>query len=175
LNEYAKKTETDPLPVFCDNIVANSILGYYSLKAKEDGIPFRCNCSIQRKLSVSDSDLCVVLGNALENAVDACKIMDNSNMRFISAEARTINSQLLLKIENSYNGFLNIQEEGYLTTKSGKFHGIGLQNIRKVVEAYGGFVNTEHNGKVFTLMAAFPNPCDAEEGKTCNQEESLLH
>lgn len=157
LNEYAKKTETEPLPVFCDNIVANSILGYYSLKAKEGGIPFRCNCSIQRKLSVSDSDLCVVLGNALENAVEACKRMDNPNMRFITAEARTINSQLLLKIENAYNGFLNIQEESYLSTKSGKFHGIGLQNIRKIVEAYGGFVKTEHNEKVFTLMAAFPD------------------
>jgi len=38
LREYTEKTETDPLPVFCENVVANSILGYYSLKAKEGGI-----------------------------------------------------------------------------------------------------------------------------------------
>ena len=172
LIEYAEKTETDPLPVFCENIVANSILGYYSLKAKESGIPFHCACSIQRRLSVSDSDLCVVLGNALENAIEACVNQDNPSTRFISAEARTINGQLLLKIGNSYNGCLNIQDGGYLSTKSGNFHGIGIQNIKKVVEACGGFVKTEHNGTVFTLMAAFPNPCGVDESQTCNQPDS---
>jgi signal transduction histidine kinase len=168
LSEYSEKTETDTLPVFCENIVANSILGYYSLKAKEGGIPLHCACSIQRQLSMSDSDLCIVLGNALENAVEACGNLDNESTRFISAEARTINGQLLLKIENSYNGSLNIQDGCYLSTKSGQFHGIGTQNIRKVVEAYGGFVKMEHNGKVFTLMAAFPNSCGAGEGQTGN-------
>lgn len=158
LSEYTEKTETDPLPVFCENIVANSILGYYSLKAKEGGIPFRSSCSIKRQLSVSDSDLCVVLGNALENAVEACGKLGNSEARFIAAEARIINGQLLLKIQNSYNGSLDLRDGDYLSTKTGKFHGIGLQNIKKVVEACGGFVKTEHNGKVFTLMAAFPNP-----------------
>lgn len=157
LSEYMEKTETDPLPVFCENIIANSILGYYSLKAKEGGIAFHCACSIQRELSVSDSDLCVVLGNALENAIEACRNLDNLNTSFISVETRTINGQLLLKIQNSYNGRLNIQNGLYLSTKSGQFHGIGMQNIIKVVEAYGGFVKTEHDGKVFTLMAAFPD------------------
>lgn len=168
LIEYSEKTETDPLPVFCENIVANSILGYYSLRAKEGSIPFHCACSIQRQLSMSDTDLCIVLGNALENAVEACGNLDNESTRFISAEARTINGQLLLKIENSYNGSLNIQDGDYISTKSGQFHGIGTQNIRKVVEAYGGFVKMEHNGKVFTLMAAFPNSCGADEGQTGN-------
>ncbi|AET69233.1 hypothetical protein Desor_3771 [Desulfosporosinus orientis DSM 765] len=174
LSEYAEKTETDPLPVFCENIVANSILGYYSLKAKEGGIPFHCACSIPRQLSISDSDLCVVLGNALENAIEACGNLDNPDARFLSAEARTINDQLLLKIENSYNGCLNIQDGGYLSTKNGEFHGIGLQNIKKVVEVCGGFVKTEHSGKVFTLMAAFPNPCGAEEGQAGNQPDSSI-
>lgn len=174
LGEYIEKTEIDPLPVFCENIVANSILGYYSLKAKNGGILFHCTCSFQRQLSMNDSDLCVVLGNALENAIEACENLENPNPRFISAEARTINDQLLLKIQNSYNGCLNIQDEDYISTKSGKFHGIGLQNIKKVVGAYGGFVKTEHNGKVFTLMAAFPNPCGADECQTCNIESDWL-
>lgn len=163
LSEYAANTETDPLLVFCENIVANSILGYYSLKAKEAGIPFHCTCSIQRQLSVSDSDLCVVLGNALENAIEACTHLDNPSAQFISVEARTINSQLLLKIENSYNGFLNIQDGAFFSTKIGENRGIGIRNIKKVVEDCGGFVKTEYDGKVFTLLAAFHNPCGVEE------------
>lgn len=168
LSEYAEKTDTDPLPIFCENIVANSILGYYSLKAKESGIPFRCACSIERRLSVSDSDLCVVLGNALENAMEACGKLENSEAWFVSAEARTISGQLLLKIENSYNGYMKMKDDDYISTKSEKFHGLGIKNIKKVVEACGGFVKTEHSGKVFTLMVAFPNSSGAGEGHACN-------
>lgn len=76
----------------------------------------------------------------------------------MAVEARNLSGQLLIKIENSYDGLLKVKDEGYLSTKSGDFHGIGIQNIKKVVQAYGGYVKTEHNGTVFTLMAAFPNP-----------------
>ncbi|HEX2927069.1 MAG TPA: ATP-binding protein [Ruminiclostridium sp.] len=180
LNEYDEVTETEPLPVFCENIVANSILGYYSLKAKESFIPFRCNCSIQKQLSVSDSDLCVVLGNAMENAIEACGKLDKPNERFISAESRTMNGQLLIQIENSYNGLMNIQDGRYLSTKSGEshgipsngtslhensFHGIGMQNINKVVQTYGGYINTKYDGKIFTIMVAFPNPYSTDESR----------
>lgn len=163
LNEYAESTETDQLPIFCENIVANSILGYYYLKAKKDDIVFHCACSIQKKLSMSDTSLCVVLGNALENAIEACGNLDNSKTRFISMEARTINGQMLMKIENSYNGCLKVKDGSYISTKNGEFHGIGMKNIKNVMENCGGFVKTNHDGKVFTLMAAFPNPCDIEE------------
>lgn len=173
LNEYAEETETDPLPVFCENIVANSVLGYYYLKAVKADIKFSCACGIPKRLQISDSDLCVVLGNALENAVEACGALEQPNARFLSAGSRILNGQLLIKIKNSYNGFLKLNDGGYSSTKAGEFHGIGLRNIQKVVESYGGFVKTEHDGKVFTLMAAFPNPCDPpEENKVQKLNES---
>jgi len=156
LNEYDEMTETEPLPIFCENVVANSILGYYSLMAKEDGISFHCACCIQRQLSISDTDLCIVLGNAVENAIEACRKLDNPEARFVSVEARTKNNQLLLKIENPYNGRLKIQNGDYISTKNEKFHGLGIKNIKRVVEAYGGFIKTEYSGRIFTLMAAFP-------------------
>lgn len=156
LAEYSEKTDTEPLPIYCENAVANSILGYYSLKAREAGIPFRCACSIPKQLSMSDADLCIVLGNALENAMEACTALDKPHARFISSEARSMDNQLLIRIENAYNGTLNIQNGHYHSTKDAKTRGMGMQNIRKVVEAYGGYVKAEHDGKVFTLMAAFP-------------------
>lgn len=156
LSEYAGKSESEPLPVFCDNIVANSILGYYSLRLKEHGIPFHYACQIPKEPLVSDSDLCVVLGNALENAMEACKKMAASDARSISAEARMVGGQLLIKITNTYNGTVNQISDRYLSTKEKQGHGIGLQNIKKVVDAYGGYVKTEHSKTVFILMAAFP-------------------
>jgi len=157
-------TETDPIPFFCENVVVNSILGYYSLKAKEGNIPFCCFCSIPKQLSLSDTDLCIVLGNALENAIEACSIMDNDSARFISNEVMVLNNQLLIKIKNSYNGCLNIQDGTYFSTKDEKSRGIGMQNIKKVVESYGGFVKIEHTENVFTLMAAFPLALDSVKG-----------
>lgn len=158
LSEYAKKSDPEPLPVFCENVVANSILGFYSLRFKEQVIPFHCTCQIPKELSVSDSDLCVVLGNALENAMEACAKLEATEIRFVSAEGRAMNGQLLIKISNPYDGTLNQTDGNYLTAKEGLYHGMGLKNICKVVEAYGGFVKTEHSKTVFTLMVAFPEP-----------------
>jgi hypothetical protein len=163
LNEYDMITDTEPLPIFCDNAVANSILGYYSLLAKKSGIKFYCTCSIGRKLSISDSDLCIVLGNAVENAIEACEKLDIQQDRFVSVQARTINNQFLIKIENSFNGCLNVQNGSYISTKSEKSHGLGMKNIKRVVEANGGFIKTEYDRRLFTLMVAFPNVLSVEE------------
>ena len=156
LSEYAAKSETEPLPVFCENAVVNSMLGYYSLRLKDHGIPFFCACLIPKELSVSDSDLCVVLGNALENAMEACNKMEPAAARSVSIEAKTVGSRLLIKITNTYNGTVSQMGSRYFTTKEEPYHGIGLQNIKKVVDAYGGYIKTEHNETTFTILAAFP-------------------
>jgi hypothetical protein len=158
LNEYGEKAETEPLPVYCENIVANSILGYYSLKAKEDNIRFDCASVIPRQLRINDTDLCTVLSNALENALEACRKLEQQRERFLIIEARNRNDQLLVKIQNSYNGEIHHQEGIYISGKAGEFHGLGIKNIQKVVELYGGYIKIEHDSETFTLMVAFPNP-----------------
>ena len=154
LKEYGEKTEIEQLPVFCENVVANSIIGYYYLRAKESGIPFESRCNIGMQTAMSDSDLCIVLGNALENAIEACRQKDNSERRFASVKAGTIKGQWLLKVKNSYNGQLEIRDGRYISSKDGKSHGLGIRNIEKVAETYGGFVKIEHDDMEFTLMVA---------------------
>ena len=158
LTEYAVKTETQPLPVFCNNIVINSVLGYYSNRFNERDIPLQCICVIPEQLWVSDSDLCVVLGNALENALEACEKLKKNIERFVNVEIRIVNDYLLIKIINTFNGELKQSGNSFLSTKKGLYHGIGLQNIKKVVDSYNGYVKTEHNNTIFSLMAAFPKP-----------------
>jgi len=156
LNEYGQKIEMDQLPVFCEHTIANSIIGYYYLRAKEYGIPFESQCNIGEHSTMSDSDLCIVLGNALENAIYACRQMNPSIMQFVSIKSRVMKGQRLIKVENSHKGELEIKNGRYVSSKSGNSHGLGIGNIEKVVEAYGGFIEIEHNDKVFTLMAAIP-------------------
>lgn len=157
LSEYADTSETEPLPVFCENAVANSILGYYALKAKAQEISFQCCCAIPRRISVNDSDLCVVLSNALENALEACEKLEGSKEKLILVEARTANGQLLIKVENTFHGFLREQDGRYTSSKNSPAHGLGLRSIQMVVDTCGGFLKTEHSGAMFTLMAALPD------------------
>jgi sensor histidine kinase regulating citrate/malate metabolism len=105
---------------------------------------------------MSDSDLCILLGNALENAVFACRQMDVKTTRFVSIESGYSKGQRLVKVTNSYNGQLEISDGRYISSKKGNSHGLGLRNIEKVVEAYGGFLKIEHTDKIFTLMIAIP-------------------
>ena len=156
LGKYTEKTETDQIPLYCENVVINSVLGYYSMKAKDIGVPFGCACSIPKQISVNEIDVCIVLGNALENAIEACAVMDCTDKRFISTEARITDNNLLIKIDNSYNGNINVRNGNYFSTKNEKNRGLGIRNINKVIEANKGYLKIDHEDKVFTLMAAFP-------------------
>ena len=157
LNEYSQKTDRERLPLFCENIVANSIIGYYSLRAKEHGIHFDSHCKIDHQNAISDSDLCIVLGNALENAIDACLRMKGGDSQFVSINMGTLNKQQLLKVKNSYSGGLETRDGRYISSKVEKSHGFGLRNIEKVVVSYGGFIKIEHSENEFTLMVAIPD------------------
>lgn len=158
LSEYVEKADPAPLPVFCENIVANSILGYYFLRFKKRGIVFRCTCQIPAQLPISDSDLCIVLGNALENAMEACGKQGVHQPPYVAAEARSMTGQLLIKITNTYNGTVNQCDDSFLSTKNGASHGLGLRNIKKIVNATGGMLKIEYNAETFTVMVAIPIP-----------------
>ncbi len=156
LNEYCEKTEMDQLPVFCENVIANSIIGYYYLRAKESGIPFESRSRIDHRAAMRDSHLCILLGNALENAIDACQKMEINETRRISMEVGSKNGHFLLKFRNTYRNKLSIRDGHYISSKEGKSHGLGIKNMQKVVESYGGFIKIEYDEKEFTLMAAIP-------------------
>ncbi|MHB1454051.1 MAG: GHKL domain-containing protein [Saccharofermentanales bacterium] len=156
LHEYDEKTDMERLPVFCENIIANSIIGYYYLLAKENGISLENRCRISPVNSISDSDLCVILGNMLENAIEACVRMTEGN-RFISMEANTTNHHQLIRVQNSYDPSTIEKADGrLLSKKEGKLHGFGLANIEKIISSYGGTFTIEQNETAFTLMTAIP-------------------
>ena len=116
-----------------DNIVISSILDSYARSAEESDIDFHLDVMVPPTLPISPVDLYIILGNTLDNAIEACIALPKKK-RYINILLRKENGILFYRIQNSYNGE---KEKIHL---HGKFHGYGLNNVRKCVSKYGGSV-----------------------------------
>ena len=114
-------------------------------------------------LAVQSYDLGIILGNALDNAGEACRKLKEKEPEteaFIRLTSFGKGKLLFLKIENSFDGIIRRKgtSEFPLTDKEDKnAHGIGLVNIRNTVEKYQGAVDWKVADKVFTLSVMIKN------------------
>lgn len=114
-------------------------------------------------LIIQSYDIGVILGNALDNAVEACKKQKSEEPEaepFINLSSFLKGKMFFIEIENSFNGKLIRKREGEfpVTTKADKkLHGIGLTNIKNTVEKYHGAVDWSADHKVFTLSVMLKN------------------
>ena len=137
---------------YCANYTANILLGFYAEKARSAGITFQCDAQIPADLGCTPIDICAMLGNALQNAMDACARQDAGEPRFISLLARMVGHNLTLEIRNSYDGVV-VEESGrFLTRKKGHGHGLGLTSIRRVAELYHGYCSVSRTEGEFILQ-----------------------
>lgn len=121
-------------------------------------------------LSVQSYDLGIILGNALDNAIEACvkqKDREPSSDAFIRISSEQKGNMILIEIENSFCGILNRRKHCDLpeTDKQDKeAHGIGLTNIKHAAEKYHGAIEWTAKGKVFTLVVMLQNKNRNQEG-----------
>lgn len=101
--------------------------------AEEKGIVFSINVAMPKMCIVSDLDLVCILGNLIDNAIEACEKQDKKHMEVVVKEIKKL---LIIKVINSYQGQFT---EKTVTTKKEKYlHGIGLKNVKSIVEKYDG-------------------------------------
>lgn len=120
------------------NIVIDSLLGYWHLVAKREGIDFLVNVSIPMKMSFKGADICLILGNLLENAVEAAeKVREN---KYIKIKMKYDKSNLLIFLINSYQGqLIKMKDKSLKSTKSDVGnHGVGLPSVYRAVAKYHG-------------------------------------
>ena len=134
--------------IFCEHYALNMLLVYYSQLSKHNEINFSADISVPAEINVSDSDLSVLIGNLLENAIDACSVQKSKD-RSIIVHGCIKNSCLLFTIDNTFENDVNKTLDGiYSSTKhSGK--GIGIESAKAIVERYKGIMRTEQKDGVF--------------------------
>ena len=137
------------------NINLDAILNSKISLAMKNDIQINYKASVPKDLSVSDIDLCVLIGNLIDNAVEACDKIKDGNPRFIRIYVGIFKKQLYISVSNSTNELIKKLDEEYITTKRGN-HGHGLKRINNIVNKYGGFINRQNEPGVFASEVLLP-------------------
>ena len=134
--------------VFCENKAVNAILAHYDALCAQKGISLELHVGIsETNPSLSDSALCIIFGNLLENAVEACERM-NGGRRFITLHTRQQYDLLTITMDNSFNGSIRMENGRFRSSKRDNF-GIGLHSIRDVAQHAGGDAEFHGEDQVF--------------------------
>ena len=122
------------------NIVIDSLVGYWHMRARKSGIVFEVKINIPMIMPFKGADVCLILGNLLENAVEAAQKAEGK--RYIKIHMKYDKNNLLLHIANNYKGNLLRAKDSKL--KSTKLdagnHGVGLPSVYRVATKYHGTV-----------------------------------
>ena len=140
IKEYLQTAQSDmdsitPLR-FCENETVNLILSTFATKAKQSGILLTIDAKLPDLLPFSDTELCSLLSNALENAIQACEKIADSNKRIIRLRLFAKNNKLCIDIRNSYQNE-PIFHQGLPVSKE-LGHGFGTKSMTYIVEKHGG-------------------------------------
>ena len=136
------------------NINADAILNSKISLAIRKGIQVDYKATVPKELAVSDIDLCVVIGNLIDNAVEACEKVEPQH-QFIRLYIGILRRQLYISVSNATGEAVRKLDEEYITTKRGN-HGHGLKRINNIVNKYDGYINRKNEPGVFVTEIMLP-------------------
>lgn len=136
----------------CGNSTIDAIINFKYSIAKEHNIDFRLNVFVPEEFPIEQRDIGVVLGNALDNAIEAAKECDLEE-RYVEISMRTKKSAWIVVMKNHYNHVIERDKRGKIvSSKKGKDrHGYGLKSIVKIAEKYQGDVVIDDSKRIFSL------------------------
>ena len=159
MKNYLNELETDLDSIdtlyHSGNLQLDSILNAKLSIAEKGQIRIHCDASIPPQLHVSDLDLCVILGNLLDNAIESCRKIKNPDERFIRVYIGILKKQLYISITNATSETVKQRTDHYFTTKRGD-HGHGLKRVDQVVKKYDGYLNRQNEPGVFATEIVLP-------------------
>ncbi len=157
LNGYQNSLPDDSSVILCQNYTINLLLLYFAEQAKNNGISFSVHANIPEQLNIAENDLSVLLGNLLENAIDAC-LTQPEHHRQIILRGKLIDHALLLTIDNTFEGVIRQDKGGnYLSTKHDGF-GLGIESARQIALHYNGTLLIEQKDGMFFVSVLLNLP-----------------
>lgn len=140
------------------NIMLDAILNSKLSLAKNHGIHVNCKAIVPKELGITDVDLCVLMGNLLDNAVEACLKEERKSAAppFIRVYIGMKGRQLYICVTNTARGEVKKQGGHFLSTKNSPSHGFGLMRIDRICHQYGGYCNRNSEPGAFSTEILLP-------------------
>nr|WP_288824345.1 ATP-binding protein [uncultured Clostridium sp.] len=131
------------------NSTIDSIINFKLQQAEKKNIQIKADILVPEDLSVETFDMAVILGNLLDNALEA---VAQTGDRWIHIRIKYTKGRLIIVINNSFNGLVKKTEDYYMTRKKDeKNHGLGLKSVQKAIQKYDGAMQISHDEKGFQV------------------------
>ena len=153
--------------IYTGNLIVDAIFNKKIEEAKTKGIRIEKSLLFPSDITLGDADLCILFGNAWDNAIEACERIIVGE-RYIDFFLHYEDRCILLQMTNPTDGQLVQDKQMFKTSKADSYmHGLGLKSMQQVVEKYGGAFNATHDDKVgiFTLSVVIYAPAKRENEK----------
>ncbi len=140
---------------YCKNPEINAILSEYIGRAESTGCRITQSLSLPEMLPFEENDVCLVLANTIDNAINACSELPEEK-RFINISAAYEDGhRLLVSVNNPCSNNFEFDENGLpVTGERSDEHGIGLRSVKRIVEKYNGFMRCMLENGEFVFQAA---------------------
>lgn len=138
---------------YCSNEVVNAVLNSKEQSAAEAQICCEFQIDLAEDPQMEDIDLCALLSNTLDNAIEACRKIPEASERFLSVKARCQKGFFSYKVVNSKANEVTEENGCFVTSKKDAgLHGIGLKNVKQIAAKYEGYVEVSYDEHSFTVV-----------------------
>ena len=153
LDEHADDLTQTDTSIQTGNVMADAVLNSKLSVAEQKSIQLNVKAHIPKGIEMTDVEMCSVLGNLLDNAIEACEKLP-CDKRFLRVYIDKFKGQFYLSVQNSSPSIQ--RDKGiFRTTKAGT-HGFGLFRIDRIAKKYGGYVNRQYEEGVFATELLLP-------------------
>ncbi len=160
LSAYLNELDTDLSSVDTvlktGNVMVDAILNSKLSLALSKKINVNAKATVPKDIRISEVDLCVIIGNLLDNAMEACLKQPEDDKRFIRVYIGLLRQQLYIYVSNSVGGKVIKNGGSYISTKNFSTHGFGLMRVDKIAGKYGGYINRQDEEGVFATEVMLP-------------------
>lgn len=136
ISQYTESLPSVTPIAYCGNYAVNALIVYYETIAAKNNIQFSCDIEYPSKCGIADTDAVVLLGNLLENAIDAC-LRQVQEDAVIALHIRKIQDMIIITLDNSYSGAIHTAGEAFLSSKADRT-GIGTDSVKRIALKYNG-------------------------------------
>lgn len=142
------------------NLMIDAILNSKLSLIRTNSIAVTAKAVVPQNLPIPEVDLCTVIGNLLDNAMEACVKQPNESERFVRIYMGVLKQQLYISVQNSVGDKVLKEGDRYISSKPGTGHGLGLFRVDRIVKKNQGYVLRKNEDGIFATEVFLPLPPD---------------